>query len=222
MKLNQMFCTSIRPFSALALALVLTGCASSGVRNPSGTGVTVMNPDEAGFVGGTGVESQDVVAVTDKIARTILATPEIANAQGIPRVVLLPVENNTRFRINSDLFLTRIRLQLNEKALNRVRFLDRKQMAALEAEVGRSVDAERKASATREREALAVTIGSLRARQERYRKELVDLEEDKNVSDGRQKKTSRREPRVLFVLFPIFMEYLSSRFFCYDLFFHRK
>lgn len=134
MKLNQMFCTSIKPLSGLALALVLTGCASSGVRNPSGTSVTVMSPDEGGFVGGTGVESQDVVAVTDKIARTILSTPEIANAQGIPRVVLLPVENNTRFRINSDLFLTRIRAQLNEKALNRVRFLDRKQMAALEAE----------------------------------------------------------------------------------------
>ena len=134
MNLKQLFCTSIKPLSATVLALVLTGCASSGVRNPSGTGVTVMNPDEGGFVGGTGVESQDLVAVTDKIARTILSTPEIANAQGIPRVVLLPVENNTRFRINSDMFLTRIRVQLNEKALNRVRFLDRKQMAALEAE----------------------------------------------------------------------------------------
>ena len=134
MNLKQLICTSIKPLSAAALALVLTGCASSGVKNPSGVPVTVVNPDERGFVAGTGVESQDVVAVTDKIARTILSTPEIANAQGIPRVVLLPVENNTRFRINSDLFLTRIRLQLNEKAQNRVRFLDRKQMAALEAE----------------------------------------------------------------------------------------
>lgn len=134
MNLKQMFCTLTKPLSAAVLAVVLTGCASSGVKNPSGVPVTVMNPDERGFVAGTGVESQDVVAVTDKIARTILSTPEIANAQGIPRIVLLPVENNTRFRINSDLFLTRIRVQLNEKALNRVRFLDRKQMAALEAE----------------------------------------------------------------------------------------
>ena len=134
MNLKQMFCTSARPLAGAALALVLTGCASSGVKNPSGVPVTVMNPDERGFVAGTGVESQDVVAVTDKIARTILSTPEIANAQGIPRVVLLPVENNTRFRINSDLFLTRIRVQLNEKAMNRVRFLDRKNMAQLESE----------------------------------------------------------------------------------------
>lgn len=134
MNLKQILCTSAKPLAIAALAFVLAGCASRGVRNPSGVGVTVMRPDERGFVAGTGVESQDIVAVTEKIARTILSTPELANAQGIPRIVLLPVENNTRFRINSDIFLTRIRAQLNEKALGRVRFLDRENMAALERE----------------------------------------------------------------------------------------
>lgn len=114
-------------------ALVLTGCAS-GVHNPSGTPVTRVNPDEQGAVAGTGIESQDLVSVTDKMARSILANPELQKAQGIPRIVLLPVENQTRFAINKDMFLDRIRVQLNSKAQGKVRFLARDRMEALEKE----------------------------------------------------------------------------------------
>src|SRR3954465_9252435 len=104
-------------FSPLALAAVfLGGCATSGgVQNPSGVPVTEMRPDERGFVAGTGVESQDLVAVTDKMARNILNVRQIANAEGAPRVILDPVVNETRFPINKDIFLSRIRAQLNEK-----------------------------------------------------------------------------------------------------------
>jgi penicillin-binding protein activator len=122
------------PLCSVVVAVILTGCATQGVRNPSGVPVTEMKPDERGFVAGTGVESQDLVAVTDKMARSVLNTPEITKAQGIPRVVLLPVNNETRFPINKDIFLTRIRTQLNSKAMNKVRFLARDQMAALERE----------------------------------------------------------------------------------------
>src|ERR1044071_4054839 len=99
-------------FTALALAGIVSGCASSGVRNPSGVPVTEMRPDEQGFVAGTGVESQDLVRVTDKMSRSILGIPQIANAQGTPRIVLDPVVNSTRFPINKDMFLTRIRVEL--------------------------------------------------------------------------------------------------------------
>lgn len=134
MNLKQTFSTSIKPICLAGVALVMAGCASSGVRNPSGVPVTEMSADERGFVAGTGVESQDIVTVTDKMARQILSVPEIARAQGTPRIVLLPVENNTRFALNKDLFLTRIRGQLNEKAAGKVRFLARDRIAALEQE----------------------------------------------------------------------------------------
>src|SRR5215831_18104032 len=98
--------------AALAIAGLVAGCASSGVKNPSGVGVTQMKPDEQGFVAGTGIESQDLVAVTDKMARSILTIPQINNAQGTPRVVMDPVINDTRFPINKDIFLTRIRAEL--------------------------------------------------------------------------------------------------------------
>ena len=115
------------------LAVVLTGCAT-GVRNPSGVPVTQMKADERGFVAGTGIESQDLVAVTDKMARSILAVREITQAKTPPRIVIQPLENKTRFPINKDIFLTRIRSELNSKAQGRVRFLAREQMAALQKE----------------------------------------------------------------------------------------
>lgn len=122
-------------WAALLIAAVgFTGCASSGVKNPSGIPVTEMKADERGFVAGTGVESQDLVVVTDKMARSILEVPEIAKATTAPRIVLEPVVNETRFPINKDIFLTRIRTELNIKARGKVRFLARENMAALEKE----------------------------------------------------------------------------------------
>jgi PBP1b-binding outer membrane lipoprotein LpoB len=120
---------------AAASSMFLAGCETAqGVKNPSGVAVTEMRPDERGFVAGTGVESQDLVSVTDKMARSILAIPQIARALNEPSVVLEPVTNNTRFPINKDIFLTRIRSQLNSKAMGRVSFLDRAMMKTLERE----------------------------------------------------------------------------------------
>jgi len=120
--------------STVALAAFVSGCASSGVKNPSGVPVTHMTADEQGFVAGTGVESQDLVAVTDKMARSILAIQQIANAPTPPKIVLDPVNNNTRFPINKDIFNTRIRTELNKKSLGKVTFLARDRMAALDKE----------------------------------------------------------------------------------------
>ena len=127
-------CSKLMLLSAVAVAGLLTGCASSGVKNPSGVPVTEMKADERGFVAGTGVESQDMVAVTDKMSRSILAVKQIANAQGTPRIALNPVVNETRFPINKDIFLTRIRTMLNSRAQGKVLFLAREHMAALQKE----------------------------------------------------------------------------------------
>jgi penicillin-binding protein activator len=122
--------------ASLPLALagtLLVGCATSGVKNPRGH-VTEVKADEAGTVRSTGVESQDLVSVTDKMARGILSVPEIATARGIPRIVLEPVVNDTRFPIRKDIFLDRIRIRLNQSASGKARFLARENMAALERE----------------------------------------------------------------------------------------
>jgi PBP1b-binding outer membrane lipoprotein LpoB len=122
------------PVCGAALAALVAGCASSGVKNPSGVGVTHMTADEQGFVAGTGIESQDLVMVADKMSRSILGIPQIANAATPPTIVINPVDNQTRFPINKDIFLTRIRAQLNSKSAGKVMFLARSQMEALEKE----------------------------------------------------------------------------------------
>lgn len=119
---------------AFTTAVLVAGCASNGVKNPSGVPVTQMRPDEQGFVAGTGVESQDLVAVTDKMSRSILGISQIASAATPPIIVLDPVENKTRFPINKDIFLTRIRSELNKRSAGKVTFLARERMAALEKE----------------------------------------------------------------------------------------
>jgi hypothetical protein len=117
-----------------SLALLAGYSTDAGVYKPAGVPATVMRPDERGFVSGTGIESQDLVAVTDKMARSVLGIPEIARAQVKPYIVLEPVTNNTRFPINKDIFLTRIRTQLNSRASGNVSFLDCDMIKTLERE----------------------------------------------------------------------------------------
>jgi len=119
----------------VATPVFFAGCETAhGVQNPSGVPVTEMRPDERGFVAGTGVESQDLVAITDKMARSILGISPIARAAVKPVIVLDPVVNETRFPINKDLFIDRIRIELNKHAIDRVTFLARDRMKALERE----------------------------------------------------------------------------------------
>jgi len=122
------------PVAALALAGLISGCSSSGVKNPSGVPVTQMRPDEQGFVTGTGVESQDLVAVTDKMAKSILTTPQIANAQGTAACGARSRKQQHTVSDYKDIFLARIRAELNSKAKGKVIFLARDRMQALERE----------------------------------------------------------------------------------------
>ncbi len=120
--------------ASVAMAALMVGCASSGVKNPGAAPVTELRADEKGTVGGTGVESQDLVRVSDKIARGILSAPQIANATTPPVIVLDPVLNETRFPINKNIFLDRIQMQLISKAAGKVMFIARERMATLEKE----------------------------------------------------------------------------------------
>lgn len=115
----------------IALALLIAGAGCDSVPHPDGKGVTEISPDEHGYVRTTGPESTDLVAVADKMARSIVGIPQIANAASPPVIVIEPVNNETRFPIDKKLFLTRIRVQLNQQAAGKVIFLDRAGMNAI-------------------------------------------------------------------------------------------
>jgi len=113
-------------FKLLLLVLftmALSSCASVPVSHSN-----VILPDNDDTLGGTGIESIDILTASRKMAISILEVPEIMNAKGTPRVAILPVKNNTRFIINKDIFTQKIRIELNKNATGKVRFLARDRM----------------------------------------------------------------------------------------------
>ncbi|SVE60410.1 uncharacterized protein METZ01_LOCUS513264, partial [marine metagenome] len=68
----------------LIAAALLGTLACTNINSPNGPSVTELRPDERGFVAGLGVESQDLVTISEKMARGILGADPIANAKGKP------------------------------------------------------------------------------------------------------------------------------------------
>jgi PBP1b-binding outer membrane lipoprotein LpoB len=123
-------------FLAVTIATtLLAGCASRSEGNPSDVPVAATKTSgEQAVVAEITPEPKDVAAVADKMARSILGIPEIVRAKNAPRIVLEPVVNETPLLIKREIFVTRMRAELNSKAAGRVRFLARGDMRALERE----------------------------------------------------------------------------------------
>ncbi len=113
----------LKLFFLIVLTLALSSCASAPVSHSN-----VILPDNDDNLGGTGIESTDILTVSRKMALSILEVPEIMRASGTPRIALLPVKNNTRFIINKDIFTQKIRIELNKNVSGKVRFLARDRM----------------------------------------------------------------------------------------------
>lgn len=118
----------------LTLASLLSGCVYEKDTAPAGLPAQQIGVTDPGYVAGTGIESQDLVAVTDKMAHSILSIPQITNAVGRPCIVLDPIKNQTRFPINKDIFLSRIETELIRQAGGRISFLARDRMETLQHE----------------------------------------------------------------------------------------
>ncbi len=115
-------------------ACLLGTVACMNINSSNGPSVTEMRAGERGFVAGLGIESQDLVTIAEKMARGILNAEQIAKAKGKPNIVLEPIVNKTRFPISKDIFLTRIRVALTSQAKNKMNFLSRDRIDALEKE----------------------------------------------------------------------------------------
>ena len=118
----------------LALSLLLyAGCQTTGA-SKRGIPATAVSPESRTPDEGTGVSSGDVIAVTDKISRVILDAPEIQNASNPPTIGVARVINDTRFRIDTELFTERILNLLLERGERKVRYVAREHSAAVERE----------------------------------------------------------------------------------------
>jgi hypothetical protein len=110
-------------YAACCLILLAAGCAAQDKSHTR----TIM-PDQDDLIGGTGVESTDVRTVARQMAAALLAVPQISGAQEPPTVALLPVKNSTRFVFNKDILTKKIRIELNEQASGKIRFLARERL----------------------------------------------------------------------------------------------
>jgi hypothetical protein len=133
----------ITRLAALAGALVLAGCATtSGLDNSAGRQTVYTDASTTSSkVAGVGVESQDVISMTDKMLRDILATPGIAGRSVAPRIVIDAdyFMNDSASRINKNAITDRLRVELNRAAGGRMVFLGRHygDMVAKERELKR-------------------------------------------------------------------------------------
>jgi PBP1b-binding outer membrane lipoprotein LpoB len=84
---------------SLFLVLALGACSKKA---------KYVDPDVEARVEGTGIESRDIRAVVAEMSKQLLANPAIADAKSAPRIAVLPIDNRSRFLIDSDILNTLI------------------------------------------------------------------------------------------------------------------
>jgi len=121
--------------AAILAGLALAAC-SSGVENKAGTPTTYQSPDTSGAVGGVGIESQDIVSMTDQMMRDMLQVPELTDGGKPPRVIVdsKHFNNQSSQRIDKDLIVNRLRVGLSQAANGRMVFVGRQYAEAVEQE----------------------------------------------------------------------------------------
>lgn len=110
---------------ALAAAFLTVGC--TGVENAPGTPTHYQDVQTGGLVQGTGIESQDIASMVDKMVRHMLANPTLANTVPPPRVIVDAAyfENQSSQRINKNILIDQLATQLQIAANGRLLFVNR-------------------------------------------------------------------------------------------------
>ncbi len=124
-------------------SLALIGCASClamGVLVGCEPSYDQMRPDPSSIVqGDTGLQSKDLIEMTDKMAPDMLKIPEIAANPNKVVIVVTGIDNRTSSAAGEDMriYTARMRSLLNQHARDRLAFIEqRKTTAALQAAEG--------------------------------------------------------------------------------------
>lgn len=115
--------------AASAAVLAATACAS-GNPNPRGVQTIEFDPAAKGPIQGVGIEGQDIVAMADQMVRDMLGNPLIAGQLPSPRVILDAeyFRNESAQRINTNIIVDNLRVNLQRAANGRIRFVSRESM----------------------------------------------------------------------------------------------
>ena len=121
---------------ALGAAVLVAGCQTTGVQNVAGTPTNYQDTRTAGLVRGTGIESQDIKSMVDKMVRHMLANPTLAGAAEPPRVIVDSAyfDNQSSQRIDKDLLIGDLASSLHRAANGRILFVNRARADMVEKE----------------------------------------------------------------------------------------
>jgi len=111
----------IRAVTGALLLFALAACAA-----PPPPRTVYVDPASRGTVGGVGVESNDLLSMTDEMMRDMLAAPSLFRRPS-PRVIVdgAYFENEGATRLNVNLITDRLRVELNRAARGRMTFVGR-------------------------------------------------------------------------------------------------
>lgn len=123
-------------FLGLSIAALLGGCASTQVENVQGQPTAYEDPQSSGSVSGVGIESQDVVAMTDEMMRDMLSNQLLSGQEQPPRIIIDNeyMDNESSSIINTNMLTDRLRVELNRAANGRMVFVARERSDMVEKE----------------------------------------------------------------------------------------
>ena len=109
---------------------------ATGVENAPGTPTAYQDTRTAGLVRGTGIESQDIHSMVDRMVRHMLANPTLANTVPAPRVIVDAAyfENQSSQRLNKNVLIDQLATQLQIAANGRILFVNRELADMVEKE----------------------------------------------------------------------------------------
>ncbi|WP_223788923.1 penicillin-binding protein activator LpoB [Marinicella meishanensis] len=119
-------------------ALVACGGSSNHrpVDNVAGRPTTYVDPGSRGIVSGVGVESQDILSMTEQMMRSIISSGILNNRSRPPRIIMDAAyfENQSSQPINKNLIVDRLRTGLIRASQGRMMFVARQNIAMVEKE----------------------------------------------------------------------------------------
>ena len=126
-------------FVAVSVALVAVGAAHAQRRDKSydkGMKVQELDPSQRGPVSGVGIESQDIIGMTDRMVRDMLSNPQLAGRATAPRVIVDDqyFTNESSQRLNKRIITDRLRVNLNRASNGRMMFVGREFAAMIAQE----------------------------------------------------------------------------------------
>lgn len=128
MRINIM--NQVKLITILSFTLVfLSGCKNTQTIDNSAGRTTVYEDvsSRSSQVSGIGVESQDIVSMTDQMMRDMLQNPTLMNGSVAPRVIIDSeyMVNESTSRINKNMLTDRMRINLNRASNGRLVFVGR-------------------------------------------------------------------------------------------------